>query len=341
MAERDPPKTPRAQAAKSVRAGRSKPVRAEPTGGGETVTAGSAPPADPPPVSAPGAAPAAAGSAPAAGTMAGATPPEPLRPAAAPAGDPFDRLRISPAREALIRARMRELGLSRDALEAPPAAARRRPRPLALILPLLAVGVGLAVYWSGGWLPEPGPGRPPDLAPEAPSLSSEPSESASPWEVESPPPAPPAPAAPAPWAPTPPVVEALPSVRPSRELPAPGETLPGGASAPGPFAGPEPPPAPAPSPEVANAQGGGAVVVPTRPPGAELQAAPAVVEPAAAPTESGMTAAPPGAPPPAEPTRPAREPAPARPSYPGQYQPYGWAPQPYYQYPYSGPRQGR
>jgi hypothetical protein len=281
--------------------------------------------------------------------------------------DPFQRLGFSPEREALVRARMRELGLSQDAVGARPGEARRPPRVAAAFWGTLLVA-GLALFFFAEHLELPGPSLPPPDAAQAPALgpgagSPEARESAPPpGHAESaapaePLPGPASPAVPAvrdlaapvsPWAEPPraapraqpPVVGVAPVPGPAGVAPArPGAGPLEGGGPPGPAVGVARPATehgpPAPAVGVA-----GSAAEPSPPAPAAGVARP-TAEPSP-PTPAVEVARPTAEPTPPAPAVEAAKPAAAtaRPAYPPYRQPYGWAPQPYY-YPYGAQQHGR
>jgi hypothetical protein len=253
--------------------------------------------------------------------------------------DPFPQLRISPERDALIRARVRELGLSGDAVTVPGGAGRgpSLARAVAIGGPLLLAG--LALYWYGTGQPPA-----PDAGDQAAVPAGEATRAVAGGEARGVPGvangvAGPGPAAP-PERPSPAgtsvgVVSGVPGGRVAESVPGLREVPAGEA----PDHGPESTAASGPggaAPEVLAPTG---LEGPWSPPAATAPAVGRTGTPespaettARREAEGGAQApeAQPAAPGPA--TRPQ-----AKPQY---YPPYGWGRQPYY-YPYGSPSQGR
>lgn len=221
---------------------------------------------------------------------------------------------VSPEREAAIRARMDELGLSRDSLSRRPAGRRGRR---GLLLGVAGAAVVLALVWLVGGPPEP---MPETKGARTGSSAGTPARPAAATKAERP------------------SAAALPD--PVWPAPAPGP-VPSAARGSAPAPAPGPAAVPAPVPASASASASASVPVSAREPAPASGATPGSAS-SAAPAPSSASAAAAAASAPASSSAPAAASAPAPssapasypsyPAYPGYSSPYGWAPQPYYPY---------
>ena len=228
---------------------------------------------------------------------------------------------VSPEREAAIRARMDELGLSRDSISRRRAGRRGRR---GLLLGVAGAAVVLALVWLVGGPPEQmpetkgartgsSPGTP--ARPAAATKAERPSAAALPdpvWPAPAPGPVPSA-------------------ARGSAPAPAPGS---GPAAVPAPVPASTSASASAPVPVSAREPAPVSGVTPgSAPPAAPVPSSASAAAAASAPASSSAPAAA-SAPVAASAPAPSSAPAsyPSYPAYPGYSSPYGWAPQPYYPY---------
>lgn len=214
---------------------------------------------------------------------------------------------VSPEREAAIRARMDELGLSRDSLSRRRAGRRGRR---GLLLGVAGAAVVLALVWLVG--------GPPEQVPETNGARTGSSAGT---------PARPAAALPDPVWPAP-----APGAVPSAAR--------GSAPTPAPGSGPAAVPAPVPASASASASASAPVPVSARESapasGATPGSAPSAARAPASSSAPAAASAPASSSAPAAASAPAPSSAPpsypSYPAYPGYSSPYGWAPQPYYPY---------